>query len=208
MSPIPGRLFAGLFALVIISAAVAQQPPPAPAGQQKANTAKPQSGNAGQKSAQAEPAGMPAQKPEDPRFARIKALAGEWVNADDTDPQPKVVANYRVTSAGSAVAETLLPGTPHEMITMYHQDGPDLVMTHYCAAQNQPRMRSKPGGDDKVIKFSFMDGTNMDPAKDGHMHSLTLTFVDQDHLRAEWTYYENGALKNTETFNLVRKKAG
>ena len=35
------------------------------------------------------------------------------------------------------------PGTGHAMTTVYHLDGRDLVLTHYCMGGNQPRMRAK-----------------------------------------------------------------
>ena len=42
-----------------------------------------------------------------------------------------------------------LPWLEYEMSCLdhavYHMDGPDLVMTHYCAAGNQPTMKFKPG---------------------------------------------------------------
>jgi hypothetical protein len=44
-----------------------------------------------------------------------------------------VRVEYRVTGAGSAVVETLFPGTPHEMVTVYHARKGVLCMTHYCA---------------------------------------------------------------------------
>ena len=50
-------------------------------------------------------------------------------------------SSYRVASGGSVVQETLFPGSPHEMISMYHLAGGQLVMTHYCAMGNQPRMK-------------------------------------------------------------------
>ncbi len=30
---------------------------------------------------------------------------------------------------------------PENMITMFHMDGDRLLMTHYCGAGNQPRMK-------------------------------------------------------------------
>src|SRR5690242_9923644 len=76
-----------------------------------------------------------------PNLDRLKALAGTWVEADkDGKPTDKVVSVVKVTAAGSTVHETLFPGTPMEMISVYHLDGADLVMTHYCALGNQPRM--------------------------------------------------------------------
>ena len=74
---------------------------------------------------------------------KLKKMVGTWVAADkDGKPTDQVVSVFKVTAAGSAVQETLFPGQPHEMISVYHLDGSDLVMTHYCMLGNQPRMRA------------------------------------------------------------------
>src|SRR3954463_13673328 len=76
---------------------------------------------------------------------RLKKLAGTWVAADkDGKPTDQVVSVIKVTAGGSAVHETLFPGQAMEMISLYHLDGTDLVMTHYCALGNQPRMKADP----------------------------------------------------------------
>ena len=54
---------------------------------------------------------------------------------------PGVVHEFKTSAAGTVVMETMNPGTGHEMINMYHVDGDDLLLTHYCAGNNQPRMR-------------------------------------------------------------------
>ncbi|MGH7152138.1 MAG: hypothetical protein ACREIU_15640, partial [Planctomycetota bacterium] len=65
---------------------------------------------------------------------RIKALAGEWVQVgEDGKPTTEVISSYRVTAAGSAVVETLFPGSDDEMVTVYHMDGESLMLTHYCS---------------------------------------------------------------------------
>jgi hypothetical protein len=52
-------------------------------------------------------------------FERMKSLAGEWSDpALGEGAAGKVV--YKVTANGSAVMETLFPGTGHEMVTMNH----------------------------------------------------------------------------------------
>ena len=66
-------------------------------------------------------------------------------------PTDQVVSTYRVTAAGSAVMEVLFPGTDHEMVTVYHQDGDDLILTHYCAAGNQPRMKCRRVGSESTV---------------------------------------------------------
>src|SRR5438046_4656323 len=80
-----------------------------------------------------------------PNLERLKKLAGTWVAADkDGKPTDQVVSVIKVTAGGSAVQETLFPGQPQEMVSIYHKDGADLVMTHYCMLGNQPRMKADP----------------------------------------------------------------
>ncbi len=79
-------------------------------------------------------------------FAMLKGLAGEWQGkAMDKEKGPEVSVTYRVTANGSVVLETLFPGSAHEMLTLYHLDNGKLVLTHYCAMGNQPRMELDPG---------------------------------------------------------------
>jgi hypothetical protein len=138
---------------------------------------------------------------------RIKALAGDWEGTVTTPDGPKVSVVYRVTSSGSAVLEDLFPGTDHEMITMYHLDGDALVLTHYCAMGNQPKMRlaeATPAG----LRFDFAGGSNLDPAKDPHMHAGRLAFPAADRIEAEWAVYEGGKQTGSNRFYLSRKGSG
>ena len=59
-------------------------------------------------------------------------------------------------------------------------DGPDLVMTHYCVLGNQPRLKADTKSPADQIRFEFAGGANLDPSKDKHMHSATLTIVDDE----------------------------
>ncbi len=146
---------------------------------------------------------MPPPKPSSPTFDQIKALAGEWEGkiSDGTPTR----TTYRVVSNGSAVMNVLDQGGPMEMVTMFHQDGPVVMVTHYCAVGNQPRMvttgASKPG----VIQFTFKDVTNVTRPGEGHMYGLTLRISDADHHRQEWTFRQDGK-DQTETFEFTRKR--
>ena len=144
-----------------------------------------------------------------PALERLKKLAGTWVAAgEDGKPTDQVVSVIKVTAAGSAVQETIMPGSGHEMVSMYHQDGKDVVMTHYCALGNQPRMKADPKSPKNQIHFLFDGGTNLDPAKDMHMHEGTLTFVDDDHIEFTGVAWEGGKPSETHCgcMKLVRKK--
>lgn len=125
-------------------------------------------------------------------FEKFRALEGDWIDLDGTfNLKDKVAVSYRLTGNGSAVIETMFVGTPHEMTTVYHRDGNDLVLTHYCAGGNQPRMRAKSAAGN-VVAFEFDGGTNMDPAKDEHMHSARFEFVSPDEIRGEWFSWAGG----------------
>src|SRR5262245_56595485 len=57
---------------------------------------------------------------------KMKKLAGTWLAADeDGKPTDQVVSIIKVTAGGSAVHETLFPGQPQEMVSIYTADGPD-----------------------------------------------------------------------------------
>jgi hypothetical protein len=139
-------------------------------------------------------------------FERLKTLAGTWEGkaGEGADAVPTKVI-YKVTGMGSALVETQFPDTANEMITVYHLDGEKLLLTHYCAAQNQPRMRYTPGKDASVLKFDFVSASNMKP-KDAHMHNLTLRFVGKDHIVSEWAFYANGKAGNVAKFDMRRSK--
>jgi hypothetical protein len=140
---------------------------------------------------------------------KMKKLAGTWLAADkDGKPTDQVVSIIKVTAGGSAVHETLFPGQPHEMISIYTADGPDLILTHYCVLGNQPRMKADLNSQPNQIVFRFAGGRNLNPAKDRHMHEATLTIVSDDHIEVKGTGWENGAPAKEMCcgLSLIRKK--
>jgi hypothetical protein len=124
------------------------------------------------------------------QFAQMKSLVGTWETTPESPMQGKVV--YSVVGGGSSVVESLFPGQPHEMMSVYHLDGDQLMMTHYCAAGNQPTMRALPGPDVSEIRFEFVSLSNGDPSKDNHMHDAVLRFDDDGHLRPAWQGWDGG----------------
>ena len=141
-----------------------------------------------------------------PGFDLFKSLAGEWTGTGVMGGQSQdVTVNYKVTSAGNAVLETLFSGTPHEMISVIHPDGDHLSLTHYCAMGNQPRMIAA-GPENNIIAFKFNGGSNIRPDDDDHMHSATYTFVDRNTLHSEWTHFHKGKAVGTATLDLKRKQ--
>ena len=97
-------------------------------------------------------------------FAQLKTLAGTWKNkisdAHEHEHPDDGKVIYHLTGAGSALVETDFPESNHEMVSVYHLDGDDLRITHYCAAGNQPRLKLDQAGSTPTrFVFVFDGGT-------------------------------------------------
>jgi hypothetical protein len=126
-------------------------------------------------------------------------MAGTWEGVMPDGKTSQVT--YRVTSGGSALLSEISPDDA--MITMFHMDGDRLMMTHYCGAGNQPRMKGTLSPDGKTVVFEFVDATNLSSPNAGHMHRAVFTMADDTHHTEDWTYVSNGK-EETHRFELHR----
>jgi len=134
-------------------------------------------------------------------FEKLKSLAGTWEGKASNGQV--VRESYRVTANGSAVMSEI--ESEHNMVTMFHLDGDRLLMTHYCGAGNQPRMKAVPAGNGNSVAFDFLDATNLASPEAGHMHRAVFTLVDSKHLSEEWVWRKDGK-ETKEHFELQRVK--
>lgn len=134
-------------------------------------------------------------------FDFLKGMEGNWAGKNQQG-QP-IQVTFRMTAGGSALMSEILGRGPENMITMFHMDGDRLLMTHYCGAGNQPRMKVI-SSDAKSVSFEFFDGTNIGPG-DGHMQHVTFTEPDADHHVEEWVFVDHGK-EMREVFTLERVK--
>ena len=140
-------------------------------------------------------------------FAKMKTLVGKWEGKMGEGAESMVATvEYKLTGSDTALVETLGPGSPFEMVSVYHMDIGSLVMTHYCGAGNQPFMKFKPGKDADVLFFDFVRGSNMKPG-DMHMHRVTFTFDGPDHIVSEWQTFKGGKPGDKATFDFRRVKS-
>ena len=129
--------------------------------------------------------------PADSALQWLKGLAGEWrgkaVWTGGRTGSYELRAVYSLTSNGLAVVENLLTGAVPSMTSIYHEDGADLRMTHYCGAGNQPRLKAT-GIDEakKVVHFRMVDITGR--TDHGHVDEVELRFPDEKHLTILFTF--------------------
>lgn len=138
-------------------------------------------------------------------FEKLKSLVGRWEGTSGQQGK-KTLATYELASNGSVVVERYSEaGAPDSMMTVYHLDGERLLLTHYCAAGNQPRMQAESfSSAEGVLVFSFLDVTNLSSPAQGHMRKVVFRFSDKDHVVTEWTWRENQADKLTDAFRFHR----
>jgi len=141
-------------------------------------------------------------------LAQIRTLAGdwegtfEWTGARSGDGN--MSATYSLTGNGSAVVEDLTVDGVRSMTSVYHLDGTDLRMTHYCGAQNQPRLKAQridiPRG---AVDFAFVDATNLRSPDAPHVHGFEMRFLDSDHILLTFLF-QSGRQNSRERIKLAR----
>ena len=139
---------------------------------------------------------------------QIKSLAGDWEGTAvwtgaRTGSYPMNAAYY-VTGHGSAMVENLISEGVPNMTSVYHLDAADLRMTHFCGAQNQPRLKAEridlAHG---AIDFGFVDITNLRAPDAPHVHGLEIRFVDPSHFTLTFLF-QSGGKESREQISLQR----
>jgi len=126
-------------------------------------------------------------------FERLKTLAGEWEGTFEWSGGRTGSGNLRVTYAltggGSALVENLVMGGVPTMTTVYHLDGSDLRMTHYCAARNQPRLKAVRFDEGQgSAEFALVDVTGVGPKNPGHVQAFFVRLLDPDRINLRFTF--------------------
>jgi len=141
-------------------------------------------------------------------FERMKTLVGAWEGKADMGKGMEALrVTYELTSAGNAVLERFAAEQPHEMVTVYYDNGGKLVMTHYCSLGNQPHMELMNPGEKTMMFVLSKKNPNLASLKETHMHSLNISFDGKDTITQTWTLYEKGKKKSDVVIKLTRTKS-
>ncbi len=141
-------------------------------------------------------------------LAQLRGLAGQWEGSFEwtgaRTATGKMNATYSETGNGSAVVENLTVDGVPSMMSVYHLDGEDLRMTHYCAAQNQPRLRASQIDIAKgILDFEFVDATNLRSRDAPHVYGLEMRLLSADHITLAFLF-EGGGKRSKEFIDLKR----
>ena len=141
-------------------------------------------------------------------FALLKSLEGQWKAPDGTTKKSTV--RFELSANGTVLVEhyvnPALPGGG-QMMSAYHLDGADLLLTHYCIANNQPTLKvDRFDAGAREMQFEFVRATNLPAESRGHMRRAKYRVIDKDNFTTEWEFFENGARKFTEVETFTRVK--
>ena len=132
-------------------------------------------------------------------MAFLTTTSGDWVSGSAQHEHggaapagSRPVVSVKTKAAGSAVVHTYAQGTPGEMETVFHMDGDQLLLTHYCALQNAPVLKFVKSNTPGELKFEFLGGTNFDSKIDAHLHESTFVIKDKDTIEQRSTVFANG----------------
>ncbi len=141
---------------------------------------------------------------------KLATLEGDWVLLDENGEETgQVAATFRMTAGGSVLVERMFPGDENgsEMLNVYHADGDRVLMTHYCAAGNQPRLEVRTTDDANRLQLSFESITNLASPDADHMHQAEYVFYGKDRLTTRWQSMQGGKLGEAHEFKLKRSSS-
>jgi hypothetical protein len=153
----------------------------------------------------------PVQSEAQKSFDKLKTLAGSWeARVTTVPPQAEMEGglmqvSLRVTSMGHTLMHEMTgAGRRDDPITMFVVDGDRLLLTHYCDADNRPRMVGKMSPDGKTVEFDFLDISGNQQY--GHMQHAVFTIIDANHHTEDWTFMLPGGKPPVRAhFDLQRK---
>jgi hypothetical protein len=139
---------------------------------------------------------------------QLRGLAGEWEGSFEwtgaRTATGQMSATYSETGNGSAVVESLAVDGVPSMTSVYHLDGANLRMTHYCAAQNQPRLIARRIDIAKgILDFEFVDATNLRSPDAPHVYGLEMRLLNADHITLAFLFEGDGK-RSKEFIDLKR----
>ena len=143
-------------------------------------------------------------------FRLLTQLEGRWLGSGGRlGTEPEETSHELTVAAGDSVVMEVMDPEGERELNVYHLVDGDLMLTHYCGAGNQPRLkldldRAAPG----VLPFTLVDGSGFDPDTDRHIHSARLIVRHGGHLESWWTAEKEGKLVMESRFVLERAAEG
>ena len=139
-------------------------------------------------------------------------IVGSWVGSPvkckktgKCSRMKNVHVNFKSVNKGTAIKETIFPGTKMEMTSLYYPTGKKgIKMIHYCMIGNHPVLRlSRYDGHHFVFKLVRVE--NYNKKQMGYMSGLVVAFKGHNHMYSSWSAHMKGKTeRNTMHFKRVK----
>ena len=130
-------------------------------------------------------------------FETFRGFEGGWAIRSGRNSLP-IQMTYEIGSKGSIVTEQF-----GKELSVFYRDGQSLLMTHFCNAGNQPRLRLRENGQPGVFEFEMFDITNLQSADADHVERVIYRIIDDKTMYLE-IVWKNGKSEKTEKYTLTR----
>jgi hypothetical protein len=140
---------------------------------------------------------LPAQNNSEAAFATFKSLNGRWAIESNGKTLPMEM-RYELGSKDSIVTEQF-----GKELSVIYLDGENLVMTHFCNAGNQPRLRLKAGDQPGVLVFEMFDITNLKDASTPHVQRIVYKVTGGSRMTLEIIWKKEQS-EESEKYTLTR----
>jgi len=105
-------------------------------------------------------------------FETFKGFEGKWAIRSGKKTLP-IEMTYESGSRGSIVTERF-----GKELSVFYRDGHGLLMTHFCNAGNQPRLRLRENIRPGVFEFQMFDITDLQSADADHVERVVYRIID------------------------------
>jgi len=130
-------------------------------------------------------------------FETFKGFEGKWAIRSGQKTLPFEMT-YESGSKGSIVTEQF-----GKELSVFYRDGQSLLMTHFCNAGNQPRLRLREDTRPGVFEFQMFDITNLQNADADHVEKVVYKIVDDKTIDLE-IVWKNRKSEESEKYTLTR----
>ena len=132
-------------------------------------------------------------------LAVLKSFKGAWVIQSGEKTLPFKMT-YDTGSKESIVTELF-----GKELSVFYRDGNNLLMTHFCNAGNQPRLKLKQGSHSGQLEFEMYDITNLDdPTEGSHVQRAVYNVVNDKRIELELVW-SKGKSEKSEKYVLIRE---
>jgi hypothetical protein len=130
-------------------------------------------------------------------FETFRGFEGKWAIRSGPNSLP-IEMTYEIGSKGSIVTEQF-----GKELSVFYRDGQGLLMTHFCNAGNQPRLRLRENGGPGIFEFEMFDITNLQSADADHVQRVIYRIIDNKTMDLE-IVWRNGKSEKSEKYTLTR----